>query len=157
MESLTYFKGNNHLRKLFSTIIPIDWYDGHAQVIGEVREIDKWFIANLVYFDVYTKKRIFVLVESNEKFMLEVNQNIQALKAEANPSKYDELVNKIEGFFNKYSGKVYLMLCNDIDDIDFEIKEISIEDLKYFRDVEAVLNQDTLSKNHWLLFFIKSP
>ena len=155
------------VKELFSELVLIDWYDGYTRAIGKVRGIDKWFICNLTYYHINQHRRIFTLIETDEKFVamvrLKLNDsydegriltpdNVDETIGKCFPD-YDQVLREVEKAFREYAGEVYLMNCSNLNDIDYELVEIPLNEMHYFRDIESVLEQDEASSSRWVNLF----
>lgn len=122
----------------------IDWYDG--PVSGLIKSGDlQWYLGCMVYFDPDGRERIFQLIEVEENWAMEVQNDIS-------PETYEEISARMRMKFSHYTGSLLLVKGNGFLEKDIEIRILENADLKcYFPGVEAVLYQDDPSR--WLEYF----
>lgn len=157
MELTKIYSRNKNIRPLFSESIIIDFYDGLTTGLGKLDTTEIWLACNMCYFEPTKDERIFTLISVGT----EVVEQLKPLRDMPKTGEYNEQTEKkyqfmmglIRKCFSDYHGKVYLMKCGDINDVDYEIVEISIVDMRYFDDMEDALNQPEQDKEKWLSFF----
>jgi hypothetical protein len=59
----------------------------------------------------------------------------------------------VAAVYTGYSGSVFLFKSNWLNAVEYEVVEIPLEELQYFRDIEMVIEQSEESKLKWINFF----
>jgi len=149
---LITYKRNVGKLPLFSKIIDIDFYDGPTEAISKLADTEKWFIGSLVYFDIKNDQRIFSLLELDEHWLLQITSILEEYKS-GKMEHYKALKEKIKNLYKTYSGKVFLFKSDQLNAKNYEIAQIPIKHLKYYNDVEDVIEQKEESKMQWIGFF----
>ncbi|HEY8968344.1 MAG TPA: hypothetical protein VIM64_04615 [Puia sp.] len=147
---LEAYDKNMGKRPLFSEIVDIDFYDGPTEAMCQLVDTDQWFILSLVYFDVDTNERIFTSLELTNEWLSELS-SVWELRSSNVRSFYERVKEKINGIYNVYPGKVFLFRSDWLWSINYEVVQIPLQFLKYFRSIEDVLEQTEESKSKWVL------
>ena len=155
MESLldTYRK-NVRQRSLFTEIVDIDFYDGPTEALCQLVDSRQWLICSLIYFDIKKGERIFTLLEISNEWLLKFKSILEKRSIDQ-AEVYEKLKEEINSFYNAYSGKLFLFKSNWLNAIEYEVIEIPLTQLEYFKDIEGVLEQSEESKLKWINFFPK--
>jgi hypothetical protein len=148
------YKGKAGLSPLFSVILDIDFYDGPTEAICKLVDTEKWVICSLVYIDFTNRQRIFSMLEVGEQWLSELRPLVEKYKSGSMDS-FEAIKSNVEFMFDNYKDDAYLFKSDSLRAKDYEIVQVPIEYLKYFRDIEEVIEQDDAAKSKWIGFFRK--
>jgi hypothetical protein len=149
---LDIYKENVGKKSLFNEIVDIDFYDGPTEALCKVIDTGQWYICSLVYIDFKKKERIFTLLEIDQ----DLQSDLKSKLGHKMPEMEDYIENlkaKVKDIYSGYSGKVFLFKSDWLNSVDYEVAEIPLVNLQYFRDIEHVLEQSEELKLKWTKFF----
>jgi hypothetical protein len=149
------YKKNVGLMPLFSLIMDIDFYDGSTEAICKLNNAEKWYVCSLVHINLNPRQRIFTLLELDEQWILKAKPIVEKYQ-KGDMSSYEAIKREIKLVYDSYKGTVYLFKPDWSDWMDsrnYEIVRIPKESLRYFKDIEDVIEQDKESKLLWMNFF----
>ena len=149
---LDAYKNNVNKRFLFSKFIDIDFYDGPTEAMCQLVDSEQWFICSLVYFDINKDERIFTLLEVNNEWLVELKLILETYSNDTSIL-HKKLKEKVNLIYKIYSGKVFLFRSDSLAATEYEVVQIPLKDLKYFKGIEDVLDQTEESKLQWVSFF----
>jgi hypothetical protein len=153
---LDIYSDNKGKRPLFSEIIHIDFYDSPTEALCRLVESEHWFICSLVYIDIKGRERIFTMLEINNQLLLEFKSVLEKL-ADDREVLYQKLKTQVKAVYKKYSGNIFLFKSDWLNAAEYEVVEIPLKHLQYFKDIEVVLEQNENSKLQWIRFFNPLP
>ena len=146
------YKENVGKKSLFNEIVDIDFYDGPTEALCKVIDTGQWCICSLVYSDFKKRERIFTLLEIGRDLQSDLKSNLGHQKSEMEDY-IENLKAKVKDIYDSYSGKAFLFKSDWLNSVDYEVAEIPLESLQYFRDIEHVLEQSEELKLKWTKFF----
>ncbi len=146
------YRKNASLRPLYSEIIDIDFYDGPTEALCRLNDSEQWFICSLVSIAFDKWERIFSLLEVTNDVLLKFKFIFENRLPDQHDF-YQKLKEQVSVVYADYQGKVFLFKGDRLNAIMFEVVEIPLKDLQYFKDVEAVMGQSEESKLKWKRFF----
>ncbi|MFT3934824.1 MAG: hypothetical protein QM726_14460 [Chitinophagaceae bacterium] len=149
---LNAYKMNKEKSSLFSQAIVIDHYDGPTEAVCQIRDSEEWFIASLVYFNPDERIRIFTLLKITEQSLVNIKTLAEVYLKEGN-AEYAPIKQAIEFYYKGYTGTVFLFMSDWLSSIHYQIIEIPNNALRYFSDIEAVLEQDKRIQGKWMQLF----
>lgn len=156
--------------KLFTETVAIDWYDGIVTGLCRL-ESGQWFIANLCYYAIYERLRIFSIIETDQQWADLIKKEFSehwaqreasntgemsisiAAKAKATAEIYNNTMKEIKKNFLNYKGPAYLLKGQQVDEEDYELIEIAFDKMVFYPHVEKVVNQSKKSAARWLAYF----
>jgi len=149
---LDAYTKNAGRKSLFSKIIDIDFYDGPTEALCQLAESSQWFIGSLVNFDIKKDIRVFTILEINDEWALELKEMLTS-DSIIQPNRYENIKKRVGQLYSNYSGLVFLFKGHQLNEMGYEVVQISLEYLKYFKEMEDVLEQTEESKLQWMSFF----
>ena len=149
---LDTYKENVGQRPLFAEIIDIDFYDGPTEALCQLIDSWQWVICSLVYYDIGKGERIFTLLFIGDQ-LLSKFKSILEKRADDQAGFYKQIKTQVKVVYNSYSGKAFLFKSDWLNATEYDVVEIPFKRLKYFKDIEKVLEQSEESKLKWLSFF----
>ena len=163
MELMSAHNEKKGSEKLFTETVAIDWYDGIVTGLCRL-ESGQWFIANLCYFVIYERLRIFSIIEADQQWADlikkefsahwaqreasntgEMSINEIAAKAKANAEIYNNAMKEIKKIFLNYKGPAYLLKGRQVNQENYELIEIAFDKMVFYPHVEKVVNQSKKS------------
>lgn len=143
---------NNHKNSIFSEFEILDWYDGAILGIGKLFGTNDFYFFQMVACDLQIDTRVFILAKTNLEWKNKFDISLFNAKPELKPSIIRDNVVQL---FAKKNNRLYLLRTKDIDDKLYTLKEVDLNNLKYFDNIESVLNQSKKRIKEWFDFFIK--
>ncbi len=146
------YKKSKGVSRLFTEIITVDWYDGTTTGVCKLIHSNEWYICNMCYFDPDGDLRIFSLVQATDEWMKDFKAITLSMQEGATVAygKREELIKKA---FENYKGAAFLMKAQDVGDLDYDVVQLPVEDLRYVEGVEKAVNQNQKWKMKWLNYF----
>ena len=92
------------------------------------------------------------MLELENEWLLKFKPIIEGSE-NGNIDDYEKLKKEIEIFFNCYKNNLFLFASDRLDSTNYEITNIPLENLRYFKHIEDVITQNEASKLHWVNFF----
>ncbi|PVD50037.1 hypothetical protein DC498_22215 [Terrimonas sp.] len=132
--------------KIFTEVVVIDWYDGPIIALVKTLNPLQSYLASVVYFNTQTNERIFQLIKVEETWGMQILDDIQL-------DKYDVTKERIKNKFQQNISDLYVIKGQYLNGISLRVKKISVDNLKYYPELEEVIQQDQLHSQKWLNFF----
>jgi hypothetical protein len=153
MELLQVYKKNVGLKKLFSEVVIIDWYDDPITGVCKLDNTEDWYIYNLCYFDPDQSIRILTLIKTTEEWIAKFKAELNKLNNQ-HDVEYLKIKLLIRNFVDNYDEDVYLLKTRSIEDINYEIVTLPLAHVQFFNSVEDVMDQDATSLSKWINYFL---
>lgn len=146
---LDIYKENAGKRPLFEDITDIDFYDGPTEALCKLVDVEQWFICSIVYIDLAKSERIYTVLEISRSLMKKIKSNLERQIADQE-SYYEKIKAQVRAIYKDYAGKVFLFKSDWLNSVNYVVEKIPLRDLRYFSDIEQVLEQSEASKLKWL-------
>lgn len=153
MELLEVYNRNAGLKKLFSEVMFVDWYDDPVTGVCKLDNTEDWYIYNLSFFDPARGNRIFTLVNATEEWVANFRSEFNKMNKPDGRDNYDNIKSLMKDYFADYKGKLYLMKTRRLEDKDYKIVLLPPTNMHYFDSIEDVLDQTDVLQRKWLNFF----
>lgn len=151
MSIMSEYNKKKGSEKLFSEIVIIEWYDGEVTALCRL-ENEQWFIANLCYFNLNDKYRIYTLIETDKDWVELRKDKFYPNESDDN-SIYDDTMEDIKSRMLNYKGAAYLMKAKKLHDTNYKLIEIPPDKIAFYDHVEKVVDQPQESAARWLHYF----
>jgi hypothetical protein len=141
MKLIDTYKINKGLQPLFDDTIILDWYDGVTTGISRLRASNEWYLSSLYYFDPVKDYRVFSLLEISKDWARKLKNKL--VKPEM--AEYDEIKKDIKSYYRNNSDRIYFAKAMFLEDNDYEIVKPDETGLKYFENIDEVMNHSAES------------
>src|SRR3569833_1112006 len=138
MQLLEIFRSNVNRNSVFTKILDIEFYDGPTEAFCQLVDSKEWLICSMVYFKPEERDRIFTIIQVNDGAILDVVSGWNSVRKHSTLY-YEKAKEEIKRIYNTYKGDVFLFRSQSLMDKNYEIVQISLEDLKYFGSIEEVV------------------
>lgn len=135
-----------HELSFFSEYEIFDWYDGAISGIGQLSGTNEFYWFNMVAWNLEINEKIFVIL----KIDLEWQNSFKTKLIKTKPNSIKKF---ILNFYSDYEYEVYLLKAKYIEDKTYDLKEIKVNSLIYYQNIDAIEKQTKRSKNAWFDFF----
>jgi hypothetical protein len=149
---LNIYRKNVGRRSLFEEVKDIDFYDGPTEALCKLVDAEQWFICSLVYVDFGKSERIYTMLEISHGSFSKLKSNLES-QSTNQESDYEKLKVQVKAIYKDYTGKLFLFKSDWLNSVDYEVTKVSLRDLRYFSDIEHVLEQSEASKLKWIKLF----
>lgn len=143
---INFSKKNKGSIPLFKICDIFDWYDGPIYGIGNIEGTKDFYLFNIVAWDLPSNLKIFTIINITsswlKKFKNAINQKDKNL-----------ILLLLKNYFRQYSGDIFLMKSENIDNVDYDLIECSSINIELYTNIENVVNQDIEIKQKWFNFF----
>jgi len=134
----------------FSVYEIIDWYDGAICGMGNFFKKQEHYFFQFVAYNAAIDEKIFMLIMV--EFPWE-NRFISTV-SKAEPAEKPAVIKLIvDDLLKNNTKKITLLKAKDIENEEFELKELRIDNLRFYGNSDSVFNQNETEKQKWFAFF----
>jgi hypothetical protein len=136
------YKKNKGINPLFSIFYIIDWYDGVVSGLGNLIGTNDPYLINIVAWDFSSRMKIFSIINVTRSCLDGFEKAI-----ELSDSNY--IIQIMEEYIRQYSGDIFLVKSEYIDDIEYDLVKLESGSLQYYNGMEEISNQGDDEKQKW--------
>jgi len=152
MISLEKLKKNAGGASLFSQIRIIEFYDGPTEAVCQLADVEEWVICSMVYFNIQKNERIFSMLPISFEWSLKLELDLE-VPLEEKWERHEKVKKEIGSFYSGYSGDVFLFRGCSLNKAAYQLAQIPLKYLKYFKGIDDVLGQSEGSMAQWTGLF----